>query len=207
MNMVDHVLSPDGKFMWTGSEWIPSPPTVDNQEPLPSASQSGDIRDSVVMGDVNRQITQNITYQTTPISAEELALALSKAMSISPTGHKENHENTQNNNEFTTVEGMKVIEPDIVLFESVYHNDCVIANGAVIRDSLLLDSSIEADCNITDSVTGSKSEIGSRAILVDSVIENSAKIGSGCVIKQSVIGEGVIIPDNTYIDDSIIRIQ
>ena len=61
--MSDSVFSPDGKFMWTGSEWIPAPPTDHFREPLPSTSQSGDIRDSVIMGDVNRQITQNITYQ------------------------------------------------------------------------------------------------------------------------------------------------
>ena len=27
MNMTDPVISPDGKWMWTGSEWIPAPPT------------------------------------------------------------------------------------------------------------------------------------------------------------------------------------
>tara|TARA_B100000212_G_C27152202_1_gene437997 strand:+ start:57 stop:608 length:552 start_codon:yes stop_codon:yes gene_type:complete len=26
-NMSEAVMSPDGKFMWTGSEWIPSPPS------------------------------------------------------------------------------------------------------------------------------------------------------------------------------------
>ena len=26
--MADAVLSPDGKFMWTGSEWIPAPPSI-----------------------------------------------------------------------------------------------------------------------------------------------------------------------------------
>jgi tetratricopeptide (TPR) repeat protein len=44
-------MSPDGKFMWTGSEWIPAPPT--------SSSQSANmlLQDSVIGGDVN--ITQN----------------------------------------------------------------------------------------------------------------------------------------------------
>ncbi|MDC3235925.1 hypothetical protein OAT73_01530 [Candidatus Poseidoniaceae archaeon] len=203
--MVDSVFSPDGKFMWTGSEWIPSPPQEANREPLPSVSQSGDIRDSVVMGDVNRQITQNITYQTSPISAEELALAISKAMSMQPTEHEENHDNTENNSEYTVVEGMKVIEPDIILFESVYHNKCVIGNGAVIRDSFLLDSSIGAGCSITDSVTGSKSEIGDGVILRDSATGKSAKIGRGCIIIDSAIEDGVVIPDNTYINQKIVK--
>ena len=52
--MVDQILSSDGTWMWTGSEWIPAPPQS-------TANQSGDIHDSVVMGDVNQQITQNIT--------------------------------------------------------------------------------------------------------------------------------------------------
>ena len=40
------VFSPDGKWMWTGSEWIPAPP---------SSSQSGNInhQDSVVSGEIN----------------------------------------------------------------------------------------------------------------------------------------------------------
>jgi len=25
--MTDPIISPDGKWMWTGSEWIPAPPT------------------------------------------------------------------------------------------------------------------------------------------------------------------------------------
>jgi hypothetical protein len=50
--MTKPVFSPDGKFMWTGSEWIPAPP---------SSGQSAKIsvQDSVVSGDVN--ITQNKT--------------------------------------------------------------------------------------------------------------------------------------------------
>jgi hypothetical protein len=47
--MSDPVISPDGKWMWTGDEWIPAPPGSNN------ASVS--LQDSVVAGDVN--ITQN----------------------------------------------------------------------------------------------------------------------------------------------------
>ena len=41
--MSDPVYSPDGKFMWSGSEWIPVPP---------KASQTLNMQDSVVGGDV-----------------------------------------------------------------------------------------------------------------------------------------------------------
>ena len=52
--MTDPVYSPDGKFMWTGSEWIPAPP---QEEPAttPTASSGGidlDMQDSVIGGDV-----------------------------------------------------------------------------------------------------------------------------------------------------------
>ena len=48
--MADPIPSPDGKWMWTGSDWIPAPP---------SSSQSANVnlKDSVVGGDVH--ITQN----------------------------------------------------------------------------------------------------------------------------------------------------
>ena len=40
--MADPVISPDGKFMWTGSEWIDAPP-----------SKEISLHDSVVQGDVS----------------------------------------------------------------------------------------------------------------------------------------------------------
>jgi len=55
--MTDPVISPDGKWMWTGSEWIPAPPAA---EPV-----SVSMQDSVIAGDVN--ITQN--------NAEDIAAA------------------------------------------------------------------------------------------------------------------------------------
>jgi len=46
--MSSPVLSPDGKFMWTGAEWIPAPPSS------PSASTSSvNMEDSMMSGDVN----------------------------------------------------------------------------------------------------------------------------------------------------------
>ena len=60
--MTDPVLSPDGKWMWTGSEWIPAPPAA---EPV-----SVSMQDSVIAGDVN--ITQN--------NAEDIAAAMVTAL-------------------------------------------------------------------------------------------------------------------------------
>jgi len=61
--MAEPILSPDGKWMWTGSEWIPAPP---------SSSQSANVnlQDSVVGGDVH--ITQN--------NADDIAVAMVKAL-------------------------------------------------------------------------------------------------------------------------------
>ena len=48
--MADPIFSPDGKWMWTGSDWIPAPPTS-------SPSADFNLQDNVVGGDVN--ITHN----------------------------------------------------------------------------------------------------------------------------------------------------
>lgn len=45
--MADPILSPDGKWMWTGNEWIPAPPGMD------SNIGTSNISDSVVMGNVS----------------------------------------------------------------------------------------------------------------------------------------------------------
>ena len=52
--MSEPVMSPDGKHMWTGNEWIPAPPVGSN-----NASVS--LQDSVVTGDINTEIN----YATT----------------------------------------------------------------------------------------------------------------------------------------------
>ena len=69
--MTDHIISPDGKFMWTGSEWIPAPPTPTTQ----SANVS--MEDSVVGRDVNITNTTNITQS----NAEDMATAMVSAIS------------------------------------------------------------------------------------------------------------------------------
>jgi hypothetical protein len=51
--MSNPVMSPDGKYMWSGSEWIPSPPS-DALDSKPSIL----MQDSVVSGGIN--FTQNI---------------------------------------------------------------------------------------------------------------------------------------------------
>ena len=42
------IISPDGNFIWTGSEWIPNPPSLSN---------NNTITDSVVMGGIVNQTT------------------------------------------------------------------------------------------------------------------------------------------------------
>ena len=49
--MTDPVYSPDGKFMWTGSEWIPAPPAAE-PEPVAPSEQALNMQDSVIGGDV-----------------------------------------------------------------------------------------------------------------------------------------------------------
>lgn len=199
--MVDSIFSPDGKFMWTGSEWIPSPPKEGNREPLPSASQSGDIRDSVVMGDVNRQITQNITYQSEPISAETLASAIAKAMSESVN----QTENMATESGIVVVNGTKMIEPGVILVEMLYGESCVFGTGTVIRDSVLLDSvSIKGYSRISDSVLNDYAEVDFETNIHESVIGKNAKIGNGCRIVRCEVQDGVVIPPNTHIEGAIL---
>ena len=49
--MADTVYSPDGKFMWTGSEWIPAPPSDDEPQNQASANVLN-MQDSVMSGDI-----------------------------------------------------------------------------------------------------------------------------------------------------------
>ena len=58
--MTDIVYSPDGKFMWSGSEWIPVPP---------SGTQTLNMQDSVVGGDVvhNTVINNDVDAVTSAV--------------------------------------------------------------------------------------------------------------------------------------------
>ena len=49
--MAEPIYSPDGKFMWSGSEWIPAPPTSE-PEPQSPSEQALNMQDSVIGGDV-----------------------------------------------------------------------------------------------------------------------------------------------------------
>jgi len=47
--MTDPVISPDGKMMWSGTDWIPLP-----------AQSTANVQDSVVMGDINTKIEHSV---------------------------------------------------------------------------------------------------------------------------------------------------
>jgi len=61
--MSDTVYSPDGKFMWTGTDWIPAPPKED------STSQAISMQDSVIGGDVvhNTVINNDVDAVTSAV--------------------------------------------------------------------------------------------------------------------------------------------
>ncbi|MDC0557360.1 hypothetical protein OAO34_06200 [Candidatus Poseidoniaceae archaeon] len=64
--MADPIFSPDGKFLWTGSGWIPTPPSS-----TPSAQSTTNFQDSVMSGDVDQSISNtNITISTVNIGSE-----------------------------------------------------------------------------------------------------------------------------------------
>ena len=60
IDMSEPIFSPDGKFMWSGSEWIPAPP---------KASQTLNMQDSVIGGDVvhNTVINNDVDAVTTAV--------------------------------------------------------------------------------------------------------------------------------------------
>ena len=48
--MSDPIISPDGKLVWTGNDWVP----------LPVSSPNTNIQDSVIMGDLNTNIDNSV---------------------------------------------------------------------------------------------------------------------------------------------------
>ena len=46
--MSDLILSPDGKWMWTGTDWIPAPPSSN-----PAPQSNINLSDSMMSGDMN----------------------------------------------------------------------------------------------------------------------------------------------------------
>ena len=66
--MAEPILSPDGKWMWTGSEWIPAPP--------PSASVADstiNLQDSMMSGNVN--VEQNSNEASSTINLKDSAMS------------------------------------------------------------------------------------------------------------------------------------
>ena len=59
--MTDPVISPDGKFMWTGSEWIPAPPTSEPDE-SPVSNESGAIIPTKVRAEAKVRAAAPILY-------------------------------------------------------------------------------------------------------------------------------------------------
>ncbi|MBT5660488.1 MAG: hypothetical protein HOI79_00275 [Euryarchaeota archaeon] len=68
--MDDAVISPDGKWMWSGSEWIPAPP---NQSP-----QQLNMQDSVIAGDV----ISNTTIHNDPSAVTEAVITALRQMGM-----------------------------------------------------------------------------------------------------------------------------
>ena len=52
--MADPIISPDGKWMWAGDDWIPAPPSSESE-----VQQNINFKDSAIGGDIN--ITNNST--------------------------------------------------------------------------------------------------------------------------------------------------
>jgi hypothetical protein len=64
------VFSPDGNWMWTGTEWIQAPPSSQNQQPQQLAPQASiSISDSIIQGAVSQftQHTESIGSQSIQI--------------------------------------------------------------------------------------------------------------------------------------------
>ena len=65
--MSEPVMSPDGKHMWTGNEWIPAPPGGSN-------NVSVSLQDSVVTGDINTEINYATTINKNIINDNETTI-------------------------------------------------------------------------------------------------------------------------------------
>ena len=73
--MSEPIFSPDGKWMWSGSEWVPAPPSTESP-------QSSDlvVQDSAVAGDIN--VTQQTNIQHSA-DAEVVKAAIEAVMTNS----------------------------------------------------------------------------------------------------------------------------
>ena len=68
--MADPLFSPDGKWMWSGTEWIPAPPG--------SGQQHITMQDSVIGGDV----VSNTTIHNDPTAVTEAVITALQHMGV-----------------------------------------------------------------------------------------------------------------------------
>ncbi len=83
--MVDPTYSPDGKFMWTGNEWIPAPPKSE-PEPPSASEQALNMQDSVIGGDVvhSTVINNDATAVTTAVITALQQLGMVSQAPVAP---------------------------------------------------------------------------------------------------------------------------
>lgn len=86
--MSDKTLSPDGKFMWTGSEWIPAPPISSSASEQPP-SNIVTMQDSVMSGDIvhNTVINNDANAVTSAVieALHQLGMLSEKDLKVTPT--------------------------------------------------------------------------------------------------------------------------
>ena len=66
--MADPIFSPDGKWMWTGSDWIPAPPSSAS-----GADSTINLEDSMISGNVN--VEQNSNDASSTINLKDSAMS------------------------------------------------------------------------------------------------------------------------------------
>ena len=208
--MSEPIFSPDGKFMWSGFEWIPSPPKTSILPEASIVTQPGDIRDSVVMGNVNRQITNNVTNNISHISVDDLATAMAKAMNsldgnqagngISPAFPNQINPVTNEewmDGEIVPVNGRISYENSAIIMDSVFSDNCKFTLGTFIKDSVISDNTFQSDCVILGSVISKNVKLGKDVLISNSLIHSGAVIGDNCILSGCEIHPGSIIPSNT----------
>ena len=86
MFMSDGTFSPDGKFMWTGSEWIPAPPKDASEQDGPPLTAIN-MQDSVMSGDIvhNTVVNNDATAVTTAVVEALRQLGVLQQKNHSPT--------------------------------------------------------------------------------------------------------------------------
>lgn len=62
--MADPIFSPDGKWMWTGNEWIPAPPSTHSQTANISSSETEPDRLQVINSDTDVEQSNHLVRET-----------------------------------------------------------------------------------------------------------------------------------------------